>query len=264
MEICHLTLTAARESRLPLFPDEATYLRGLHRLGAVAGGCLALFALIAEHVHLVALLSRLAAGRLAQRVSLALRPIVATALAPSYIKVVDSRSYLRWLVRYILEQPRQHGMPGPEALWVGSCLPDLVGARIIPGLTLALTRALPEVGEAMLLRLVGLSGGVVPAGAETLRAIGAAGLRRAVAATLGASDALTGNHPVAVLGRRALASIAREIELPLGVVARSLGRSPRTAWRLCRDPLDAGIVLAVKRRVSLERLALAPATESRR
>lgn len=113
MDICHITLTAARESRLPLFPDEHTYLEVLRRLGAVVCGCLALFAIVAEHLHLLALLSRAAAGRLAQRILLTLRPVVATPLAVrNDIRMVDSRPYLRWLLRYLLEQPRKHGGDG--------------------------------------------------------------------------------------------------------------------------------------------------------
>jgi hypothetical protein len=255
MEICHLTLTAERGSRLPLFSDESAYQRALWRLGVVAGGCLALFALVAEHLHLVALLARAAAGRLAQRVVLALRPIVATPFAPSYIKIVDSRSYMRWLLRYVLEQPRHHGMPGHPALWVGACLPELVGARLVGGLALQVKRALPEFTAGMALRLVGLDGAsVLPANLDTLRAAGLPRLQRALAATLATPPSLGGLQPTALLARRMLAHLAREVEIPSAEVARSLGRSPETTWRLCQGTVDPELRFAVARRVALENL----------
>jgi hypothetical protein len=100
--------------------------------------------LIAEHLHLVALTSRLLAGRMAHAILLTLKPIAATRLASSHIRPVLSRAHMRWLFRYILEQPREHGMPGHPALWVGSCLADLLGARMIEGLSLPIERALPD------------------------------------------------------------------------------------------------------------------------
>jgi len=144
MDIQHITLTAGQDNRLPLFPDDAAYLEALHRLGAVCLGCVALFALVGEHLHLVVQASREKAGRLAQASIRTLTPIVATPFASSHIRPVKNRSHMRWLLRYLLEQAAKHGMPGHPALWVGSCLPDLVGARIIEGLTLCISMVLPD------------------------------------------------------------------------------------------------------------------------
>jgi hypothetical protein len=255
MDIWHVTLTAERESRLPLFPDEAAYLEALHRLGKVCAGCLALFALIAEHLHFVALKSRPAAGRLAQATILTLRPVVTTPLAPSHFASVDTRSHMRWLLRYMLEQPQKHGMPGHPALWVGSCLPDLVGARIIDGLSLRIEQALPDYSHGMALRILGLPGKqVAPAGREVLRAAGAHRLKLAAAATLGVGPSLTGNTPAALLARRAVLQLAERVGIRPAEVAAALGRSPGTIWRLRRVEVEPAVLQAIARRVTLENL----------
>jgi hypothetical protein len=254
MDIYHVTLTAEREARLPLFPDAGTYLEALHRIGAVCGGCLALFALIAEHLHLVALLSRAQAGRLAQAISLTLRPIVATPFAPSHIRSVDSRSHMRWLLRYILEQPREHGMPGHPALWIGSCFPDLVGARLIEGLSLCIERALPDYHPAAALRIVGLPGTDlgVPDRA-TLRSAGANRLKLATAAALGIAS-LEGNTPAAVRARRSFAQLADRIDLHRAETVAALQIRRQSAWRLMRSGAERADLVAIARRVELEKL----------
>jgi len=162
MDIQHITLTAGQDNRLPLFPDDAAYLEALHRLGAVCLGCVALFALVGEHLHLVVQASREKAGRLAQASIRTLTPIVATPFASSHIRPVKNRSHMRWLLRYLLEQAAKHGMPGHPALWVGSCLPDLVGARIIEGLTLCISMVLPDYNVARALRIVDVAASEVP------------------------------------------------------------------------------------------------------
>lgn len=256
MDICHLTFTAARRSRLPLFPDQHYYLEALHRLGAIASGCLALFAIIAEHLHLVALLSRLAAGRFAQLMILTLRPVVTTPLAPSFPTMVESRSHMRWLLRYLLEQPKQHGMPGHPALWVGSCFPDLVGARQVSGLSLCIDRALPDYSDAAALRILGLPGTEVPpAHREMLRAAGCERLKQAAAAAFAVDETLRGNRPATVLARRATAQLAARVGLPLRDVSRAMSeRSPNTAYRLTRPDVGMRALMTVARRVGLENL----------
>lgn len=256
MDIFHLTLTAERENRLPLFVAEQHYLEALHRLGAVCGGCLALFALVAEHLHLVALLSRFAVGYLARAAVLTLRPIVATPFAPSYIKPVASRSHMRWLLRYLLEQPAKHGMAGHPALWAGSCLPELVGARRIPGLELCITRVLPDYQPATALSIVGLPGARLPlADASTLHAAGALRLRNATAAVLGTAPALAGTTLVANRGRRAFVQLATRVGIPRTEVVDALQIGRKAIWRLARPVADRDLLAAIARRVVLEDLA---------
>jgi hypothetical protein len=255
MEIQHITLTADRESRLPLFPDEPTYLEALHRLGLVCRGCLALFGLVAEHLHLVALLSRVAAGRLAQSVIVSLSSITATRLAPSFIKSVVTRAHLRWLPRYLLEQPREHGMRGHPALWVGSCYPELVGARKIEGLALCMEKALPDFSPAAASRIVGLpERALVPADRDTLRRVGVHRIATAAAAAVGVDPSLVGKTPRTLRARRAAAQLAESVGLRIGELQESLHLCPRTGWRLRQPPADPALLVTIARRIALEEL----------
>jgi hypothetical protein len=255
VEIQHLTLTAERETRLPLFRDERGYLQALWRIGAVCRGCLALFALLAEHLHLVAALSRAAAGRLAQSVLVTLKPVVATPLAASHIRSVESRSHMRWLLRYLLEQPKEHGMQGHPALWVGSCYPELCGARRVDGLSLRIEEVLPDYSSAAASRLVGLPGTrLVPADRDALRRAGAHRIAAAAAASFGVDASLAGKERVTLLARRAAAQLAERVGIRLSDVADSLQLCARSAWRLRHPPAEPALLVTIARRVALEDL----------
>jgi hypothetical protein len=255
MEIQHLTLTSERDARLPLFPDEGTYLEALRRIGAVCQGCLALFALIAEHLHLIAVRSRAAAGRLAQSVLVSLNPIVGTPLAPSHIKAVETRQHMRSLLRYILEQPKEHRMPGHPALWVGSCFPDLVGARTVDGLSLCIEQVLPDFSPAVASRIVGLPGrSLMPADRITLRRAGAHRLKQAAAAAVGVDAALTGRSRPTLRARRAAAQLAERAGIHLSEISAALDHCPGMAFRLRTPIADRELLATIARRITLEDL----------
>lgn len=254
LEIHQIVLTSQRNSRLPLFTEERHYLEALHRLGQVCKGNLVLFALIAEHLHLIVLLSRAAAGRLAQAVQLTLRPLVKTPLATSFIEEVDGRGHMYRSVKYELEQPKKHGMPGPAALWPGSCLPELVGARFIPGLALRITEALPTFQVQQALRVLKLPGvEVPPAERQQLRAAGATRLVSATAAALGV-ESLKGNRPREITARMAVVYIATRLDIPSTEVQSATGMNRQTLYRLRRRAVCPEYIDAIRRRIALEDL----------
>jgi len=255
MEIHHIVLTSERESRLALLKDEEAYRLALHKLGRVFKGTLALFALIAEHLHMVSICSRVCAGRLARAAALSLRPIVSTPLAPSYIKPVESRGHMRWLLKYELDQPAKHGMPGPPALWSGSCLPDLVGARQIPGLSLCIRQAIPDFSVGRALGLVGLKAFEVdPAKPAMIRAAGAHRLVAAAAAALGAMPTLEGTESAANLARRAVGKLAKLVGISLGEVSCALDIDGHSVRRARKRPVDDETLDTIARRLILEDL----------
>lgn len=252
MEICHITLTAERESRLPLFPDEAAYREALHRIGKVSRDRLALHGLLPEHVHLLPRADRAESGRLAQATLATLAPLVATPFAaPSFIRKVESRAHLRYLLRYFLAQPVKHKVPGPPALWVGSCLPDLIGARLVPGLTPCIARVLPELTPGMALRILDLPP-VEPAGRDAIRAAGAVRLREATSAALALDPELAGKRRRVVQARRAVLCLARWAGIPAVEVAWALGVSARTLRNLVKVEAERDLMRAICVRLALE------------
>lgn len=261
MDIQHITLTAQRDSRLPLFSTPSAYREALHRLGAVCAGCLALFALVAEHLHLITPRSRAFAGRLAQAVQRTLSPVVATPFAESHIRGVESRSHMRWLVEYNLLQPVKHGMPGHPALWIGSCFHEIVGARRIDGLPLCIGDVLPSFSQDRALEIVGLSQQVVPASREMLRTAGAERLAAATAEAFALAPGLGGMTSAARRARRTVVAIADRVGIAAGEIARVLGIGSQSVRRIRQRPEDRDSMLVVARRISLEQQVQAIALE---
>ena len=166
-----------------------------------------------------------------------------------------TRGSLRWLLRYLLEQPRKHGMPGHPALWVGSCLPDLVGARQLSGLSLCIRQALPDYCDASALQLVNLPGASIPAAdRDALLEAGCHRLKLAAAAALGVDPALKGNRPAALMARRALAQLATRVGIRRREIATILDQPLRSIWRLGQPEVDQSVLTTVARRISLENL----------
>ena len=268
MEIQHLTITARRDSRLPLFPDEARYRAAIRRLGRVVGRAaarvgLALFALVDEHLHLLGCGTRAAVARLGHAVRCSLKNLVATPLERPYHRDVTNRWHLKKLLEYFLDQPRHHGLPFGmhHGLFVGSCLPDLLGARRVDGLRLCISRVLPRYQPAMALEMARLpTAPLVPADDGTLRRLGAAGIVAASSAAFASPPDLGGKSPPVVRARRVAVKLARAAGLCTANLAVALCMTPRAVQRLAVGPTDSDDLLVVRRRIALEvRARVAPA-----
>jgi hypothetical protein len=253
MDIHHVTLTADK-GRLPLFPDLAAYNEGLHRIGRVCGGRLCLFALLAEHIHLKLLANADEARRLSRATILSLLPVVSNPLAPSHRKPVGTRSYARWLFKYFLDQPARHDLSDRPALFVGSCLPDLVGARCVPGLELRVKEVLPEFRPARALERVGLPAEPLIADTSALKDAGLERLKEATAAVLAICPTLAGKQDAAVRGRRALATMGDRLGFGAAEIADVLRITRRAVYRLKASRLERSVARAVSRRIALEEL----------
>lgn len=251
MEIWNLTIPAI--GRHPLFPTEEARRRAVHALARVAGGSLALFCIVDEHIHLVAVCSRIEAGRLARAVGIALGHRAATRTGPAHFRQVRERRHLETLVGYVLGQPAHHGLPGHPALWTGSACLDLLGARVIPGLDLRLREVLPRLDSRRILEAVGLVGiDLRPMSLEEIRKGGAFALAAAAGAALAARPDLHGNEDPTVAARVATATLANAAGIPTSEVAAALGIWPRSARRLAGRQSPARVLSAVRRRLTLE------------
>ncbi len=251
MQSWHLTFPA--RGRLALFPTEALRRQALHRLAPTVTDRALLFCLVDDHVHLVLRAERAEAGRIGQAVLFALRA-VAPHLQRAHIRPVEGRSHLLWRVRYCLQQPSHHGLQTHPALYSGSCLPDLLGARLLPGLRLCLHEELPRLRAGELLSHVGLSEVglsedplVEPDEAE-LRGVGFHSLMEVSAAALALDLPLAGHGPLAVAARIAVVQLSGASNKSLGA---ELQVSRETLRRYRLTDVQPGLQRAIGRQLAL-------------
>ena len=254
MDVWHITLAA--RNRGTLLPREASRREGVRRLAQLAGEEMLLFSIVHDHVHVVLAGDRARVGAVAAGMHKTLRPLVRVALAAARIRAVAGRSHLWWLVRYVLGQPQHHGIDAHPALWTGSCLPDLIGARRVSGLQLRIREHLPELQWVALARCVDLSSDrLMPASPEQMRAAGVAMLTRCATSALAADPSLAGNSPLLVRTRKVVACLASESGFHPRDVAWALGVTLRGERRLRAAAVDEADLIAVRVRLALELVA---------
>ncbi len=263
MRSYHLTFAAV--GRHPLFPVEATRRAAVRALGRVAGAWIVLFAVVDDHVHVVLSCEEDRIGRLARAILLALRPLASAEIEPAHLRPVRDRGHMEWLVGYVLGQPAHHSLPEHPALTTGSCYPDLVGARVIPGMEMPLLRALPRFRLRDACRAVGLPEVELrPVSLDVVRAAGAARLVEAVGRTLAAGPDIQGNAAEVVEARAAVAQLAGAAGIHPAEVTHALGITPDTARRLRARPPDERALRATRVALALEAAALATPTREGR
>jgi hypothetical protein len=99
------------------------------------------------HLHLEVACARAAAGELARRIEIALGRCLRLGgpFAPAHVRAIESQRHLQNTFHYILGQDARHGLSS-DPLFEASNVPDLLGARLLGGYTLANVRAhLPRV-----------------------------------------------------------------------------------------------------------------------
>jgi len=175
-----------------------------------------------------------------------------------HIEPVGSRAYLGWLVRYVILQPRKHGLGASAALWTGSCFQDLVGARMLSGFCLApLRNELPRLRLQHLFEELGLgSAPLVPAGDRELGRVGPARLAELSAGAYAVGPALNGRAAPVVAARALAVHAARVAGLPISSLTRFLGVGPRAIRELARRAVPPRAVSTLRRRLALEERVL--------
>lgn len=260
MQSWHLIWSSA--GRQPLAHDERVRRRMVQAIARVAGRDAALFCIVDDHIHVVLYCDAARRAVLSRSLTLAFRPLAAAPLDPPFVRPVRDRAHMNWLAdTYILRQSWKHGLAGHPATWTGSCFPDLVGARLLPGLSPCIAAALPRwrlprAHSAVFLPLEPLE----PADDARLRAVGVVHLAAAAGAAMGADPALTGKGSAEVLARRATALLATGAGAPNSEVAHALGMHPVASARLQHRGVEESVLRAVRLWIALEdAAALAPA-----
>lgn len=247
-------LTFATDGRLPLFPSQAPRLAALHAIGRVAGDKVLLFCLVDDHAHIALDIDPGRVGVMSRSLLLALRPL-AEHVEPAHVRPVESRSHLEWLVGYMLRQPIKHGMPGHPALWSGSCICDLVGARVVPGLEPIprLMAVLPRFRLREAFAHAGLpKAELFPLDDDGIRDLGAVPLARAAAFVTASTVPLVGKAAPVAAARAATCQLARQAGIATRDVTRVLAITPQAVGRLARKAVDPRLPRAVRLRLALE------------
>ena len=249
-------ITIGIEGRLAAFNDETVLRACVRDLARLHGRHVVLFCFVDDHFHCVVALAvagEAAANAVGRSIRLSLRYRLGVPVQKAYPKPVLDVSHLNRLVRYVLRQPFEHGVREATPLWSGSCILDIVGARLVPGLELQLQRALPR------LRLVDVleparipPDALVPASREMVERLGAARLAAAAAAATAASSTFEDRSTPTVRARLAAANLGARAGLPKDELARALRISVSGLRRLVRQGAPSSLERAVLLRLGLE------------
>ncbi len=248
------------------FPGQVQLRAAIHALARVATHHLVLFGIAAEQAHVLVHCERPRAGLLARALLKSLRAVAGPAgLEPARLQPVTDAEHLLWLHDYLVQLPARAGTPGPPALWEGSPLPDLLGARWVPRFTPGIDALLPGYQPARACQLAGLAQLPVPLATTTARLLGVGRIGVAAAAAMAAPD-LAGRSAPQVAARRAAARLARSAGVPPSELSWAFGQTRRTAYRLASAPVPPAALHALRMRLGLEQAAVAlsaPALQAR-
>ncbi len=260
MRAWHLRFSS--DGRHPMFPTERSLRQAVRALARTAPGELVLFCIVDDHVHVVLFCERDVAGFRARSLSRVLRPLAAVPLDEAYIKAVQSRSHMQWLVRYCLSQTEHHGLQVHAATWTGSCFADLVGARRLPGLELRIRDALPRFQLRSACAAAGVElGDLQPLSWERVRSLGARRVVSAAAAVLAVDESLPGKGADVLQARRLAATAGVRAGVDAVELAWALGCQRRHVARLVERAPPEPLLRALRVRLALEEAAR-PATSS--
>lgn len=234
---------------------------------AIEGATILSFGIADNHVHLVIEARSGQPGRAVQAVTQTLTKGGGLVLSPTWAKPVEDATHLENIVKYQIRQPTHHGLPTPDALWPGSVLQDLVGARRYGTFrSERLFAHLPRLRPDDLLARVGVAP-LEPLDHEALTGMGPDAIARAAAGAIGRSD-LRGSEQEVLAARRAAVALIRRAGLPSSRIAPRLGVGRHTVRRdEARQP-DEGLLRVVIRQLELrnavqQRLAAPLPGESR-
>ncbi len=233
-------------------------MRATHRLlGRILGPRMLLFGFVDEHGHVVVdAEDRAAAGHLGSGLNRAFLAMGAP-IEPTRVTDVEDARHLGNLIGYAVRQPAKHAIARDPAGWEGTCLADLVGARlgcVDPG---RIGEALPRIDvPATALAAVGLGNALSAATDDDVRAVGAREVWAAAHAVFSAEEGRSG---AASAARRAYVAVARGAGLDDGEVRAVAGVSKWAWYRLISAEGSADHAAALRRQLGLRALIQAHA-----
>jgi hypothetical protein len=251
MTLWHVTYSAAGDRTL--FPRETNRRLALRTLGRVVGPELLLFRLRDGQLDVALSCSTERIGSTSSALTRSLASQLGHPADPPYRREIRTRAHLIWLLEHLLSEHDDEPLAGHPALRTGSCFPDLVGVRRIPGIHLTLHEHLPRLHLDQINALVGLPpGSPPPYDTAQLRACGTVRLARTAATVCCAPPNLFGRSRPVVTARAVTAALARHNRINTIDVAWALRLNDRTVRRLGAECRDHETMEAVRRYLSLE------------
>ncbi len=250
MRTWHMTFVDALRSTF--FPGEHALLTALRALSRVAGRRTVMFSVVDDHIHLLLMASEGEHRRLGRACLLAFRSISQVPIQPPHVRPVEGRAHMTNLVKYLLLQPRKHGLAVHPALWSGSCFTDLVGGRLLPGLELCILDAHPRFRRRDATDALDLPwSSCQPAQPELLYQWGATSLYRAALAALALPPDQSGKGRLLTRARRAAIHLGRGVGLTNQQLAHATKLPLRSVQRHWHSPPEPELIRAASVRLSL-------------
>ena len=239
-----------------LYPSTSELRLAVRTLVRVLGRRLLLFSIVDEHIHLVIEGDRREKGAALGALHRSLRTVGKdAAFQAAWSEEVKTRSHLLSLVDYVCRQPSRHNLTGRDALWEGSCLMDLIGARTVVGYDGSLFRtAAPRWREHDLLGKFNIRN-LKPASDEDIAAAGQESLLSAVSVAFCADPELGGRPPEVVAARVAFVHLGRIAGYPTKQLAFALGISTGGVRYLASIDVSEAHRRIARTQLTLQRLA---------
>ncbi len=257
MRCAHLTFTSA--GRLPPFPDERSLRQAVRALGR-SGARVVLFCVVDDHAHTVVLANGESFPWVGRSVVLAWKKVAQVDVRLAHVEPVRDRQHLKRLIPYMVRQVEHHGLSGHPALWTGSCFQDLVGARIVPGVTPRVRELVPRLRTETLLEAAGLPPSIPLLDDAALRALGPTRIAAAASSAFAAGPPLSGREAPVMGAKITAAVLAGQLGIATAEIAWSLSLSPRSARRLAACSASPQALRALRIRIALEEAVAASVT----
>ena len=251
VKLYQFRVSARRRARL--FAVDRVRRGAIHLLVRLLSRVLVSFSLVIDHGHFNAFYEEKRVNRLRGVIRRRLSGIVGVQLEPVWHDVVDDELHARSLLRYDADQVTHHDLPGDPALFDGSFVQDMLGARALPGRALRVTDAVPEFRVRWLCGWVGLPPAPIEAASdEVVRALGVQRLTEAATSATAADPELRGRHAPEVRAKRVVAWLAREAGIQTADVQWALKLTKQGVAKLRARPPDPAAMRATRVRLSLE------------
>lgn len=251
MNLYHLIYASI--GRLPFFTSANGYHSAIRALAKVSKNRIVAFAVMDDHIHVVLFEDSGAERHRAKALLQALSPLTSVGIERAHIVPIESRIHMHRELMYMLRQPSHHKLKGHEALWRGSCFPDLVGARYVEGLQLQVEKALPRFNVGQILGAMGVQKKhIIPLENAEIKGVGLSRFIDCAIDALCAPSPLSGKSYQTIGARAAVCQLAHAAGFKPAEVADSLNISRQSFYSALKRTVASEAIQSIRVRLNLE------------